>query len=434
MDKVDDILVQKDNENEANYLCCDLKSFYASVECAERNLDPFTTNLVVADPDRSKGTLCLAITPAMKALGVKNRCRIYEIPLNIDYIVAPPRMQLYIDYSARIYEIYLKYFSKDDIHVYSIDESFVDCTPYKELYGMTAKEIGIRLINDIYETTGITATLGVGSNLYLAKVALDITAKHAKDHIGILTEETFQQKLWHHKEMTDFWRIGPGIEKRLKSFGITDMADITQMNEDQLYKMFGVDAELIIDHAWGIETTTMQDIKQYKPKDSSLSSTQVLLRDYEYEEAKLIVKEMLELLCLDLVDKNLITDSVSLYVGYSHSTEFPVQGSKGSISLMTPTSSPISIRPQLVELYERIVYPNVPIRHIGISFNRLIDETIQQYDLFTDPEQLEKERDVQKAMIEIKSRFGKNAVLKGMNLLDAGTTRERNVQIGGHKA
>ena len=434
MDKVDDILVQKDNENEANYLCCDLKSFYASVECAERNLDPFTTNLVVADPDRSKGTLCLAITPAMKALGVKNRCRIYEIPPNIEYIVAPPRMQLYIDYSARIYEIYLKYFSKDDIHVYSIDESFVDCTPYKELYGMTAKEIGIRLINDIYETTGITATLGVGSNLYLAKVALDITAKHAKDHIGILTEEIFRQKLWHHKELTDFWRIGPGIEKRLKSFGITDMADITQMNEDQLYKMFGVDAELIIDHAWGIETTTMQDIKQYKPKDSSLSSTQVLLRDYEYEEAKLIVKEMLELLCLDLVDKNLITDSVSLYVGYSHSTEFPVPGSKGSISLMTPTSSPISIRPQLVELYERIVYPNVPIRHIGISFNRLIDETIQQYDLFTDPEQLEKERDVQKAMIEIKSRFGKNAVLKGMNLLDAGTTRERNVQIGGHKA
>lgn len=434
MDKVDDILVQKDNENNANYLCCDLKSFYASVECAERNLDPFTTNLVVADPDRSKGTLCLAITPAMKALGVKNRCRIYEIPPNIDYIVAPPRMQLYIDYSARIYEIYLKYFSKDDIHVYSIDESFVDCTPYKELYGMTAKEIGIRLINDIYETTGITATLGVGSNLYLAKVALDITAKHAKEHVGILTEETFRQKLWHHKEMTDFWRIGPGIEKRLKSFGITDMADITQMNEDQLYKMFGVDAELIIDHAWGIETTTMQDIKQYKPKDSSLSSTQVLLRDYEYEEAKLIVKEMLELLCLDLVDKNLITDSVSLYVGYSHSTEFPVQGSKGSISLMTPTSSPISIRPQLVELYERIVYPNVPIRHIGISFNKLIDETIQQYDLFTAPEQLEKERDVQKAMIEIKSRFGKNAVLKGMNLLDAGTTRERNVQIGGHKA
>ena len=434
MDKVDDILVQKDNENEANYLCCDLKSFYASVECAERNLDPFTTNLVVADPDRSKGTLCLAITPAMKALGVKNRCRIYEIPPNIEYIVAPPRMQLYIDYSARIYEIYLKYFSKDDIHVYSIDESFVDCTPYKELYGMTAKEIGIRLINDIYETTGITATLGVGSNLYLAKVALDITAKHAKDHVGILTEETFRQKLWHHKEMTDFWRIGPGIEKRLKSFGITDMADITQMNEDQLYKMFGVDAELIIDHAWGIETTTMQDIKQYKPKDSSLSATQVLLRDYEYEEAKLIVKEMLELLCLDLVDKNLITDSVSLYVGYSHSTEFPVLGSKGSISLMTPTSSPISIRPQLVELYERIVYPNVPIRHIGISFNRLIDETIQQYDLFTAPEQLEKERDVQKAMIEIKSRFGKNAVLKGMNLLDAGTTRERNVQIGGHKA
>ena len=237
MDKVDDILVQKEFEDKANFICCDLKSFYASVECAERNLDPFTTNLVVADPDRSKGTLCLAITPAMKALGVKNRCRIYEIPPNIDYIVAPPRMQLYIDYSARIYEIYLKYFSKDDIHVYSIDESFVDCTPYKDLYGMTAKEMGIRLINDIYETTGITATLGVGSNLYLAKVALDITAKHAKDHVGILTEETFRQKLWHHKGLTDFWRIGPGIEKRLKSFGITDMADITQMNEDQLYKI-----------------------------------------------------------------------------------------------------------------------------------------------------------------------------------------------------
>lgn len=418
-------------EQDANYFVADLKSFYASVECIERGLDPFKTNLVVADPDRSQGTICLAITPAMKALGVKNRCRVYDIPPNIDYITAPPRMQLYIDYSAEIYGIYLKYFSKEDIHVYSIDESFVDCEPYKELYHMSAKEMGIQLINDIYKTTGITATLGVGSNLYLAKVALDITAKHSADHVGLLTEDLFQKQLWNHKKITDFWRIGHGTEKKLQSMGILDMQGITQMNEDTLYKIFGIDAELLIDHAWGRETTTMKDIKKYKPKETSLSSSQVLLRDYSFTEAELIVKEMLELLCLDLVEKGLITDSISLYIGYSHRYEIP--GTKGSISLMTPSSSPLSIRPQVVSLYQRITYRNVPIRNICISFNRLQDEVFQQYDLFTSPKEQEKERNVQRAMIDIKNRFGKNAVLKGMNLEAAGTTIQRNQQIGGHK-
>ena len=423
----EEFLVPNENLDAANYIVVDLKSFYASVECVERGLDPFTTNLVVADPDREKGTICLAITPAMKALGIKNRCRVYEIPPNVDYIMATPRMQLYIEYSANIYEIYLKYFSKDDIHVYSIDESFVDCTNYKNLYHMTAKEMGIRLINDIYETTGITATLGVGSNLYLAKIALDITAKHAKDHVGVLTEESYQKLLWHHKPMTDFWRIGPGTEKRLRNHGIYDMKDITIANEDSLYKMFGIDAELIIDHAWGKETTTMQDIKNYKPKGTSLSSGQVLLRDYEYEEAKLIVKEMLDLLCFDLVDKDLITDSISLYVGYSHLWEIP--GSGGTISLMSPTSSAIVMRPQVISLYEKIVYRNIPIRRVCINFNRVMDEAYRQYDLFTDPEELEKERKIQKAMVEIKDRFGKNSILKGMNLEKAGTTMERNMII-----
>lgn len=274
-------------------MCIDLKSFYASVECAERGLDPFTTNLVVADPDREKGTICLAITPAMKALGVKNRCRVYEIPTHIDYITAPPRMQLYIEYSAAIYGIYLKYISKNDIHVYSIDESFLDVTSYMDYYGMTANEIGKMIMDAIFRETSITATCGIGTNMYLAKIALDIVAKHTPDHIGVLSEDDYCKKLWSHKPLTDFWRVGPGTAKKLAGYGVFTMGELAKMsqyNEDLLYKMFGVDAEILIDHAYGREPTKISDIKKYKPKSSSLSSGQVLLRDYRFDEAKLVTK------------------------------------------------------------------------------------------------------------------------------------------------
>lgn len=423
------------NEPKNEYMVIDLKSFFASVECVERGLDPFTTNLVVADPDREKGTICLAITPAMKALGVKNRCRVYEIPENIDYIMAPPRMQLYIDYSAEIYGIYLKYIAKEDIHVYSIDEAFLDVSNYREYYQMSAKEIGMMIVNEVFHETGITASCGIGSNMYLAKIALDITAKHAKDHIGVLDEESFCKTLWQHKPLTDFWRIGHGTAERLKRYGILcmeDLAKFSEYNEELLYKIFGVDAELLIDHAFGRETTTMADVKNYTPQNTSLSSGQVLLRDYEFEEAKLIVKEMTELLCLELVEKELITDSVTLYVGYSHTVGYP--SARGTVSFQTATSSAVVIRNELTRLYEKIVHPNIPIRRINICCNRVCDQSYQQYDLFLDPLKLKKERDIQKAMLEIKNRFGKNAILKGMNLEKSGTTIERNGQIGGHKS
>lgn len=422
-------------KSEKCYMVIDLKSFYASVECVDMGLDPMTTRLVVADPERERGTICLAITPAMKKLGIKNRCRVFEIPEHLDYITAPPRMQRYIDCSAEIYGIYLKYIAKEDIHVYSIDEAFFDVTDYQEYYQMSAKEIGQMIIQDIYQSLGITATCGIGTNLYLAKVALDITAKHVPDHIGVLDEASYQKQLWNHKPLTDFWRVGAGTAKRLATFGIQTMGELAKMaeyNEEQLYKLFGVDAELLIDHAYGRETTTIADIKNYKSHGSSISSGQVLMRDYEFEEGRLIVKEMTDLLCLDLVDKGLITDSVSLYVGYSHKVDSP--GAKGTVSLRTPTSSAMAIRPQVAELYDKIVNPKYKVRRMNISFNRVTDEAYQQYDLFTDSEELEKEKRIQKAMLEIKNKFGKNAVLKGMNLEAGGTTIERNCQIGGHKS
>lgn len=414
-----------------NYLILDLKSFYASVECVERGYDPFKTDLVVADPEHGKGTICLAITPALKAKGVKNRCRLFEIPEKIDYIIAPPRMQLYIDYSAIIYSIFLKYLDKEDIHVYSVDESFMDITNYKTLYGITAKEIGIMLRNDIYNTTGITATCGIGTNLYLAKIALDITAKHAPDHIGELTEESYIKTLWNHKPITDFWRIGTGTARTLARYGILTMRDIAQTDENLLYKQFGVDAELLIDHAWGRETTTMQDIKRYRPHNHSISCGQVLLRDYKTHEAELIVNEMTDLLCLDLVDQDLIAESITLYIGYSHTAFAAPSG--GTVKLIPPTNSAITIRPQIISMYRHIVTRGIPVRRINLSANKVTPEIYRQYNLFSSPEELERERAIQKAMIEIKNRYGKNSVLKGMNLIDYGTTKIRNEQIGGHK-
>ena len=298
------------------YLCIDQKSFYATVECVARGLDPMTTNLVVADPDRSKNTICLAVSPNMKALGVKNRCRLGDIPPNIKHIVAPPRMQLYIDCAAGIHGVFLKYIAPEDIYTYSIDESFLDVTCYLKMYGMTAKELAKKIVEDVRETIGTVSTCGIGTNLYLAKVALDIMAKKAPDFIAELDEQAYQNHLWDHRPLTDFWRIGPGTERKLRNHGLTTLRDITMCNEDLLYKWFGVDAELLIDHAWGWEPTTIEAIKAYRPSTNSLGSGQVLHQPYEPEKAKLVLREMADLLVLDLVDKGLVTDQIVVTVGY----------------------------------------------------------------------------------------------------------------------
>ena len=414
------------------YICIDLKSFYASVECVERNLDPMTTNLVVADPERSDKTICLAITPAMKALGISNRCRVFQIPKDVKYVMAEPRMQKYIDYAAHIYEIYLKYISKDDIHVYSIDEVFMDVTDYLGLYNMTAKELGIAIISDIYTALGIRATCGIDTNLYLAKIALDITAKHAKDFIGELDEESYIKKLWDHKPLKDFWRIGAGTVTQLEKYGIKTMRDIANTDEDFLYKLFGVDAELLIDHAWGREPVTVKDIKTYKPKSNSISSGQVLMRDYEFEEGRIIIKEMADLLCLDLLDKNLVTDSITLHVGYSNALN--AKPAHGTVSLPFETSADTIIVPAISKLYEDIVDKSMAIRRVNMTCNRVSEEGFHQYNLFADADELERNRKIQNAVLDIKKKFGKNAVLKGMNLQESATTMDRNRQIGGHKS
>lgn len=414
------------------YICIDLKSFYASVECRERGLNAMTTRLVVADPERSEKTICLAVSPALKKLGIPGRCRVFEIPKGIDYIMAPPRMQLYIDYSAEIYSIYLKYIAKEDIHVYSIDEVFMDVTDYLVMYQMTAKDLGITIMQDVYKSTGITATCGIGTNLYLAKVALDIMAKHVEDHIGILDERMYRETLWNHRPLTDFWRIGQGIANRLGTQGIYTMGDVAHADEEMLYRMFGIDAELLIDHAWGRETTLMSDIKSYRAKTNSISSGQVLPRDYSYEEGKLIIKEMADLLSLELVEKGLVTDSITLHVG--NSNRYASKPAHGTISMTVTTSSSRQIISYTERLYEQIVNPHQFVRRMTITFNRVIDEVYRQYDLFTDPDDMERELQLQKAMLNIKDKYGKNAILKGMNLERGATTIERNQQIGGHKS
>ena len=414
------------------YVCIDLKSFYASVECVERGLDPMTTNLVVADSERTDKTICLAITPSMKALGIKNRCRLFEIPKNVKYIIAPPRMQRYIEYSADIYGIYLKYISKDDIHVYSIDEVFMDVTNYLTLYNTDAVALGERIMTDIYNTFGIRATCGIGTNMYLAKIALDISAKHSPNFIGYLDEDLYKKTLWNHTPLTDFWRVGQGTVRRLNVLGIYTMKDIAYANEDVLYNTFGIDAELLIDHAYGLEPTTMADIKKYHPKSNCLSSGQVLMCDYNFDDARLIVKEMTDLLCLDLVSQNLITGSITLHVGYSNQAH--LNPSHGTTSLDFETNSDLMIIPQVVSLYENIVRRDVGIRRITITCNNVKAEEYVQYTFFADMEKLERNRKMQKAMIEIKNKFGKNAVLKVLYLQKNATTIERNRQIGGHKS
>ena len=418
-----------------SFICIDLKSFYASVECVERGLDPFKTNLVVADPTRSQSTICLAITPAMKKLGVKNRCRIHEIPAGIEYITAMPRMQLYIDYSARIYSIYLRYISKEDIHVYSIDECFMDVTNYLSLYHMTEKEMAVELMDAVMKETGITATAGIGTNLYLAKVAMDIVAKHVEDHIGILNEISYRQQLWDHRPLSDFWRIGSRTEKKLAGYGIHTMGDIAYTSvtsEDWLYKMFGIDAELLIDHAWGLESCDIHDIKNYHTEEHSLSNGQVLMRNYSFEEAAVVVREMTDVLVLDLVSKGLITGSVTLWIAYDHRYERP--SSHGTVRLTSLTNSSSTIMDEVDKLYQKITDRHIGIRRIEICANRVMPEGYLQYDLFTDPAAVEKEKNLQQAILDVKKKYGKNAIMRGANLLDCSTYRERNNQIGGHRA
>ena len=414
------------------YICIDFKSFYASVECVERNLDPMTANLVVADPERSEKTICLAVSPSMKALGVKNRCRVFEIPKTIEYIMAPPRMQHYIDCSAEIYGIYLKYVAKEDIHVYSIDEAFLDVTDYLTIYQMSARDLGSLIMKDILDSTGIPSSCGIGTNLYLAKIALDITAKHAKDRIGMLEEETYREKLWDYRPLNDFWRVGAGTVKRLEQYGIYTMGQIAHAQEDLLYKVFGVDAELLIDHAWGRESTTIADIKAYKARSNCLTSGQVLSRDYDHEEGRLIVKEMMDLLCLELVDKGLVTDSVTLQIGYSNALK--MDAVRGTVSLTSPSSASRIWLPKISQLYDQIKDPMISMRRVNVSCNRVVEEGYTQYDIFMDPAEMEKEQKIQKAMLGIKKKFGKNAILKGMNLEEGATTLERNKQIGGHRS
>ena len=507
------------SDNKA-YIAIDLKSFFASVECRERNLDPLTTNLVVADSGRTEKTICLAVSPSLKSYGIPGRPRLFEVVQKVkeanekrkqiapnrrfegsswndlelkenpsfalDYIIAPPRMACYMEYSTRIYDVYLKYVAPEDIHVYSIDEVFMDVTSYLKVYNMPPWEFAKTVIQDILQTTGITATAGIGTNMYLCKVAMDIVAKHTrpdKDEVRIaeLDEMSYRRLLWDHRPLTDFWRVGRGYAKKLEENGLYTMGDIARCsigkpneyhNEELLYKLFGINAELLIDHAWGYEPCTMAEIKAYKPATNSLCSGQVLKCPYTYEKARLIVKEMTELLVLDLVDKGLVTDQMVLTVGYDienltdpkrrsmykgavttdHYGRKVPKHAHGTTNLDRQTSSTRLISKAVTELYDRIVDKNLLVRRINITANRIVSENTvvkkneyEQLDLFTDYEELqrkqaeedaalEREKNMQKAMLDIKKKFGKNAILKGINLEEGATAKERNEQIGGHKA
>lgn len=467
------------------YIAIDLKSFYASVECMERGLDPLTANLVVADESRTDKTICLAVSPALKAYGIPGRARLFEVKQklrqikastgqDIKLLIAPPHMQHYINVSARIYHIYLKYVSPSDIHVYSIDEVFMDVANYLSTYRnpdgsrMSVHELAKMIIKDVFTQTGITATAGIGTNLYLAKIAMDIVAKHvAADADGVriaeLNETQYKRLLWTHRPLTSFWRIGRGIARRLEENGMYTMGDIARMsvyNEDLLFRLFGIDAELLIDHAWGIETCTMQDIKNYKPDSNSVGAGQVLGCSYPARKARLVVREMVDSLVLELVEKGLVTDQVILDIGYDKDTSNysgPTHADRydrkipkpahGSAKLSSYTSSTMEITEAAIALYDRIVNPELLIHRLNVTFPNVMNEreakdnTFIQYDLFTDFEEMEKhekelerEKKMQKVMLDIKGKYGKNAILKGMNLEEGATAMERNRQIGGHKA
>lgn len=501
------------------YIAIDLKSFYASVECMERGLNPLTTNLVVADESRTEKTICLAVSPSLKAYGISGRARLFEVvqrvkevnaqrlskvpgrdfsgssfndsevkfspDIALDYIAAPPRMAHYIEYSTRIYKVYLKYIAPEDIHVYSIDEVFIDATNYLKTYNLSAHELATEMLLDVLGTTGITGTSGIGTNLYLAKVAMDIRAKHIQANdkgviVAELDEMSYRQLLWSHRPLTDFWRVGKGYAKRLEGQGIFTMGDIARCSmgkptdyhsEDLLYKLFGINAELLIDHAWGWELCTIDDIKAYKPSTNSIGSGQVLHCAYTFDKAKLIVREMTDLLVLDLVDKRLVTDQLVLTVGYdienlrnpeikkSYNGEITTdhygrdipKSARGTVNLDRQTSSTKLIMDAVIGLFDSIVDENLLIRRVNITANHVVDEStvvrkdnFEQLDFFADyedigkskeeeKEKLIRERKMQDTILEIKKKYGKNAIIKGMNLEEGATTLERNRQIGGHK-
>ena len=413
------------------YLCIDLKTFYASVECAERNLDPFKTNLAVCDLSRGNGAICLAISPSLKALGIRNRCRAFEIPKNVEYIAAKPRMALYIKYSADVYGIYLRYISKDDIYVYSIDEAFLDVTSYLKLYKMNAYELANKIMDDILKELHITATCGIGTNLYLAKVALDITAKHVNSNIAYLDEELYQKTLWHHLPLMDFWRIGHGTEKRLQKLGIFDMEGITKADPVILKKKFGVDYEILLDHAYGVEPTTISDIKKYSSRGKSLSQGQILFEDYSFDDARLVVKEMVDILSLELVDKNLVTNNVGLMIRYSKDEHKPTGGAR-QINERTNVYS-VLVK-NVLDIYDKTTSKYNLIRGINIGFNNVLDSSFEEYNLFTDEKKLKEEQKLEETINNLKKKFGKNSVLRGMNFEEKATTRKRNLLIGGHNS
>lgn len=411
------------------YACIDLKSFFASVECVERGLDPFKSKLVVADSSRGSGAICLAVSPAMKAAGVRNRCRLFEIPPNMEYITALPRMKLYMQYSAEIYGIYLDYISSDDIHVYSIDECFLDITPYMKLYKRDAKEIVKLLMQAVYDKTGICATGGIGTNLFLAKVALDITAKHCADCIGFLDEEAFCRELWHHRPITDIWNVGRGIAARLAKYGIFDMYGVAHTDPKQLYKEFGVNAEFLIDHSRGIEPCTIKEIHEYVTKSRSLSNSQILFEDYSYEDTLIVMTEMVELLVLEMIGSKLVCDSIFLRIGYSKDV---IKSTGGSRKIGFGTNSFKVLSALFEDLYKKQTVKGVPIRKISVGAGGVVPERFAVYDLFTDINAVENEHRIQQAVVDIKKRFGKNAVLRCSSLQEKATARQRNKLIGGH--
>ena len=419
-------------KKERCYFVIDMKSFFASVECSLRGLDPMTTDLVVADAERSETTICLAVTPSMKAKGVKNRCRLYEIPKDMEYKIAPPQMDMYIKFASEIYAIYLKYIDKSDIHCYSIDECFLDVTDYLKIYNIRAKDFAKKLMQEIWDTLKIPSTTGIGTNLFLAKIALDITAKHSPDRIGWLTEEKFLKELWHHKPLSDFWQISTGTINRLAKFGISDMYGIAHCSEDILYNEFGINAELLIDHSWGRETCLMSDIKNYKPKGSkSFSNSQILPCAYKYEDAKTIIKEMVQDGCYRLAREGVVTSHIHLFIGYQDDRENPTKGGR-RLSVSTNLFSIIGKNAD--ELFENIVDKNRMIRQIAYTFSELQPEGMEQYDLFTDYNAINKEKKLVKSILNIQDRYGKNSLLKGLDLNEKATQRERNNMIGGHRA
>ena len=495
-------------EKERTYIAIDLKSFYASVECVEKGLDPLNTNLVVADSSRTNKTICLAVSPALKSFGIPGRPRLFEVEqavkklneqrrlkapgrrfsgksalldklnadetLEIDYVTAVPRMALYIEYSTKIYDIYLKYVAKEDIHISSIDEVFIDATAYLNTYGMSGHDFAMKMIEDIMVSTGVTATAGIGTNLYLAKVAMDIVAKHKKaDKDGVriaeLDEMSYRRILWTHEPLSDFWRIGPGYMRRLAKYNIHTMGDIARFSlraDGTLYDEFGINAELLIDHAWGYEPCTMADIKRYRPESNSLGAGQVLMEPYTFEKARVVCKEMIDSLCLDMVDKGLVTDHVSLVISYDSSNDLSEYEGKitkdyygrmnakpagGSVALKMATSSVRIITEVLMAIYDATVDRSLTIRRININADHVFLKKkneekvlVEQFDLFHDPEKMEeqikemrkqekKEEDLAKALLDIKHRFGKNSILKGTNFEEGATGKQRNEQIGGHK-